>query len=222
MPHKLVRVPLPHDFTTHRDSWRSAIEGMRDTAAERGDEANRSYWDHELRAFDRAHLELEAAQKDPGNLPIDSPEAPDLRTALEGAYRRFGGVPAIARSEGGARKIIDIAIKEFAFATAVAPTRKPTAWICLTGNRGLTEDPRVVALWEESGAAVLPLFAGPEVEAIVRDALDNSNSLLAAMLHEQRPAGEIEEQIVENRKALAALGPDAPQQEEEPNAPAPR
>lgn len=217
-----VRVPLPHDFISHRGSWRNAIKGMRDAAAESCDEANRSYWDHELRAFDRAHAELEQAQKDPGNIPIDSPEAPDLRTALETAYRRMGGIPAIARSESGACKIIDIAIKEFASATALTPTRKPTAWICLTGNRGLTEDPRVVALWEEAGAAVLPLFAGAEVDAIVRDALDNSNSLLTAMLHEQRPAGEIEDQIVENRKALASLSPQAPEQEEEPNAPAPR
>lgn len=215
-----VRVPLPHDFLTHRASWRNAIEGMRDAAEERGDEANRSYWDHELRAFDRAHVELEQARKDPGNLPIDHPEVPDLRTALETAYRRLGGIAAIARSESGARKIVDIAIKEFAFATAVVPTRKPTAWIRLTGDRGLTADPRVVALWEEAGAAVLPLFAGPEVEALVREALDNSNSLLAAMLHEHRPAGEIEDQIVENRRALATLGPRTSEQEEEPGAPA--
>ena len=48
MPNKLVRVPLPHDFMTHRDAWRTALQGMRDAAVESGDGANQSYWDHEL------------------------------------------------------------------------------------------------------------------------------------------------------------------------------
>lgn len=37
-------------------------------------------------------------------------------------------------------------------------------------------------------------------------ALDNSQSLLVAMLHEQRPEEEIEKQIAENRAALNAVG----------------
>jgi hypothetical protein len=40
-------------------------------------------------------------------------------------------------------------------------------------------------------------------------ALDNSNSLFAAMLHEERPHDEIEEQIVENRDAIRALSPES-------------
>lgn len=44
-----------------------------------------------------------------------------------------------------------------------------------------------------------------EHEAL-RAALDNSQSLLVAMLHEQRPEKEIEDQIVENRAALRAAG----------------
>jgi hypothetical protein len=36
----------------------------------------------------------------------------------------------------------------------------------------------------------------------MREALDNSQSLLVAMLNEQRPAAEIEQQIAENRTAL--------------------
>ena len=38
-----------------------------------------------------------------------------------------------------------------------------------------------------------------------RSALDDSNSLLAAMLHEQRPQDEIEIQIVENRNAITKI-----------------
>lgn len=37
----------------------------------------------------------------------------------------------------------------------------------------------------------------------MRDALEESQSLLAAMLHEQRPASEIQAQMIDNRAALA-------------------
>lgn len=38
-----------------------------------------------------------------------------------------------------------------------------------------------------------------------KEALENSNSLFVAMLHEMRPADEIEAQIIENRNAIAAI-----------------
>ncbi len=38
------------------------------------------------------------------------------------------------------------------------------------------------------------------------EALDNSQSLLVAILHEQRPEEEIEAQIIENRAALRTAG----------------
>lgn len=47
--------------------------------------------------------------------PQGAPET--FRGLLETAYRRSGGIPAIARSEHGARKIIDIAVAEYATLT---------------------------------------------------------------------------------------------------------
>jgi len=40
-------------------------------------------------------------------------QADAMREVLETAFRRLGGIPAIARSEGGAQKIIEICVKEF-------------------------------------------------------------------------------------------------------------
>lgn len=42
---------VPHDFTTHRDAWRRAIENLVRQDGE-------GYWAHELRAFDNAFNEL--------------------------------------------------------------------------------------------------------------------------------------------------------------------
>lgn len=42
------------DLATHRASWRDALEIARDTTPLSTDETDdRSYWEHELRAFDR-------------------------------------------------------------------------------------------------------------------------------------------------------------------------
>jgi len=45
-----------HDFATHKNSWRNAIVTARDFGCEGSEDpdADRSYWNHELRAFDRA------------------------------------------------------------------------------------------------------------------------------------------------------------------------
>ena len=192
------KIALPHDFLTHRESWRSALEGMRDK-----DPDNRAYWEHELRAYDRAHEELADQQAKADQAAAK--EGGDLRSALETAYRRLGGIPALARSEGGAKKIIEIALREFAAAIA-KPIGQPTAWMRLTGQHLTTTDQGIVDLWMESGAVVLPLFGGErDVPLLARQALDNSSSLLSAMLHEPRPTADIEDQINENRKSLTAL-----------------
>ena len=49
-----------HDVVTHRASWRNAIILARDEASEGSEDpdADRSYWNHELRAFDRTFDKL--------------------------------------------------------------------------------------------------------------------------------------------------------------------
>ena len=46
---------IPEDFYTHRRSWRSAIEFALRAST---DEASKSYWKHELNAFDEAYNQL--------------------------------------------------------------------------------------------------------------------------------------------------------------------
>lgn len=49
------RLRLPHDVLTHRDAWREGLVTARDFACEGSEQpdADRSYYQHELRAFDR-------------------------------------------------------------------------------------------------------------------------------------------------------------------------
>jgi hypothetical protein len=207
---------LPHDFFSHQNAWRSALVGMRDAAPERTEDTDeRAYWNHELRAFDRAYAELAAARRNPG--AHNAPQ--DLETRLEAAFIRAGGIPGLAAAEGGARRIIEIALKEVSAFMATS-SREPTAWLPLSGTRDITTDRREVDRLAENGSAVLPLFISPETPTVVPEALENSNSLLTAILLEKRPDQEIEDQISENRKALTALGmPKEPN--EEPEAPHP-
>lgn len=52
---------IPDDFFTHKHSWRAALEFARDNSAFKTEDSDdRAYWEHELRAFDRAYAELEA------------------------------------------------------------------------------------------------------------------------------------------------------------------
>ncbi|QRZ14693.1 hypothetical protein JWJ88_17160 [Paracoccus methylovorus] len=46
-----------HDFATHREAWRHALELCKDRSY---DIADVTYWEHELRAFDRAFIALRA------------------------------------------------------------------------------------------------------------------------------------------------------------------
>ncbi len=65
---------VPEDFVTHRDAWRSAIVAMRDTAEPRTEDTDeRGYWEHELRAFDRAYAEMGMPHEEAG------PNAPKPR-----------------------------------------------------------------------------------------------------------------------------------------------
>jgi PTH2 family peptidyl-tRNA hydrolase len=51
-------IALPEDFITHRVSWRNAIIAARDAAPlPTEDQDDRGYWEHELKAFDRAYAE---------------------------------------------------------------------------------------------------------------------------------------------------------------------
>ncbi|MGY3581885.1 hypothetical protein ACVIGB_000044 [Bradyrhizobium sp. USDA 4341] len=199
---KRPQTSLPHDFFTHRDAWRSAIVAMRDAAPSRTEDMDeRAYWDHELRAFDRAYADLAAARK---KSAAESHPPQDLQQRLEAAFLKAGGIPGLAGSGGGASKVIEIALREFS-AYMAGSSRQPTAWLCLNGQHDVTTDPKEVDQMIEAGSAVLPLFGSPETPSLVPEALENSNSLLAAMLLEKRADHEIEDQIAENRKALTTL-----------------
>jgi hypothetical protein len=50
---------MPHDFLTHKDAWRQALVRCRDQRHQHNDDV--LYWKHELKAFDAAYAELEAA-----------------------------------------------------------------------------------------------------------------------------------------------------------------
>lgn len=47
---------VPSDFYSHKMAWRAAIVQCGLSAA--ASESDRAYWEHELRAFDRAYAEL--------------------------------------------------------------------------------------------------------------------------------------------------------------------
>ncbi len=46
------------DLRTHRDAWRSALENSAALASEQGEDADSSYWQHEIKAFDRTFSAL--------------------------------------------------------------------------------------------------------------------------------------------------------------------
>lgn len=43
------------DLISHRDAWRTALQYCRDQAVDERDHANASYYEHELKVFDRVH-----------------------------------------------------------------------------------------------------------------------------------------------------------------------
>jgi hypothetical protein len=54
--------PKPHDFITHKEAWREALRHCAERA-DTGEDA--AYWQHELRAYDKAHAELAALSSTP-------------------------------------------------------------------------------------------------------------------------------------------------------------
>ena len=63
-----------HDLTTHRRSWRNAIECALNASAEGGDDGDVSYWRHELNAYDRAFAAYDAALTPPAAAPVEAGE----------------------------------------------------------------------------------------------------------------------------------------------------
>lgn len=57
--------------------------------------------------------------------------------------------------------------------------------------------------WREIAVAADAIDAQAAEIARLREALEESQSLFAAMLHEQRPRCEIEDQMIDNRAALS-------------------
>lgn len=52
---------LPEDLFTHKDAWRAALECALVTVVDTDCENdNKSYWEHELKVFDRVFAALEA------------------------------------------------------------------------------------------------------------------------------------------------------------------
>ena len=53
---------LPHDFLSHRNTWRQGFERLIELEPESGrpDADKKGFWKHELRAFDFAYQELDA------------------------------------------------------------------------------------------------------------------------------------------------------------------
>jgi hypothetical protein len=66
------------DCRTHYDAWRGAIEAARDNAP---DEADESYWRHELKAFERTFADLAANQSDVEALAATTAERPGTVTS---------------------------------------------------------------------------------------------------------------------------------------------
>jgi hypothetical protein len=75
---RLVASTMPHDFFSHENTWRQALERLIELEPEshQPDMDERGFWKHELYAFNRAYKELLAAAQS------EAPAVPDciLRT----------------------------------------------------------------------------------------------------------------------------------------------
>jgi len=58
---------LPHDFLSHRNTWRQGLERLIELEPEshRPDEDEKGFWKHELNAFDVAYQELDCVLAEP-------------------------------------------------------------------------------------------------------------------------------------------------------------
>jgi len=114
--------------------------------------------------------------------------------AMREAVRQVGGTEALAWG---------LAAWPTLLAAAPLPTHsQPVAW--LGSNGSLTDDWDRATKWRDRfGLDLQPLYAAPP-QARVSEALEATQDLLVAMLHETRPREEIEAQIIANRQALGA------------------
>lgn len=92
---------VPRNFLTHRNSWHRAIEIAEAQAADNDD---RSYWQHELRAYDEAHSELCTHPVAPGAgdaLPCGHPASLMLTSAETGLPLYCELCDALGRARDG-------------------------------------------------------------------------------------------------------------------------
>jgi hypothetical protein len=88
-----IDMQFPEDFSTHKSAWRDALQQALVNAK---NEADASYWRHELAAFDRAYSELEAmpAADDPVKKAAEWDASDNVKCALSavppaGEWRGF-------------------------------------------------------------------------------------------------------------------------------------
>jgi hypothetical protein len=62
-------INIPNNFRTHKESWREAIYAALNAAQGEGNSEDARYWEHELRAFDRAHEELAEMDRKAEDVP---------------------------------------------------------------------------------------------------------------------------------------------------------
>ncbi|KVV07447.1 hypothetical protein [Burkholderia ubonensis] len=84
---------IPDDFLTHHASWREALVIARDRAiVQPPDVDDRSYWDHELRAYDRAFASIGIELSDRNQ---DAMRSHDISEAKAAGFKvEFGGPEA--------------------------------------------------------------------------------------------------------------------------------
>ena len=79
---------IPNDFFTHQQSWRKALEIAEANAkVEAPDVDDKTYWQHELAAFDRAYAELKSKTQQQYNIDLGS-----VLIALENAIADLKGI----------------------------------------------------------------------------------------------------------------------------------
>lgn len=71
-----AQAAVPKDFFTHKNAWREALNiAVRNAPPPTEDTDDPGYWMHEVRAFDRAYAQLEAAQPKERAEPVQPAEA---------------------------------------------------------------------------------------------------------------------------------------------------
>lgn len=84
---KLRDSRMPLDFTTHRRAWREALT----IALGQAKRDDVSYWEHELKAFDRAHKQLEECEPHEDTVRLDWLQAQCDEAVISMAFEMDGG-----------------------------------------------------------------------------------------------------------------------------------